>query len=123
MGELVVAVKCTEDGRVSLYVNGSFSPEAADALLVELKREIQAARDIVEGPFVSVRFIEPGSGSKLYSYRDRRGLCRVGDLVEVPTGYHNRPQIAMVQALGRTPEVQKAKIIKEVTAILHKTVL
>jgi len=41
------------------------------------------------------------AGYRRYSYIDPTGNLDVGDLVEVPTGYHNNPLIAKVAELGR----------------------
>ena len=51
--------------------------------------------------FVQVVLMGPSANPYAWTYRDPSGQLEVGDVVEVPYGYDDRPVLAKVEALGR----------------------
>lgn len=65
---------------------GAFGIAQIEALVADLTDALDKARDLKDGPFVQVRFLNGGTGpflGKLYTYRDPSGSLKVGDTVEV----------------------------------------
>jgi hypothetical protein len=77
--------------------------ECADEIIEELEDELaaaketkDAAREVLDGPFVQVKYLR---GGVAYTYRDPSGTLEVGDLVEVPVSYGTK--VGAVTKLGR----------------------
>jgi len=71
------------DPKPWLYVSGAMGKRL---ILRKIENVVQVIFDV---------------GYRRYSYIDPTGQLDVGDLVEVPTGYHNNLTVGKVAALGR----------------------